>query len=97
MTDARLDHTRSPDHHWKMAVLVGLFVLIFGGAAFGALLITEHQVNIANQRWCATLELLTATPARQPSDPAANPSRVAAYKLYEDFLVLSKSFGCKDS
>lgn len=42
----------------------------------------------------ARLSRATATPMPRPSDPAQNPSRMATYRLYEDFLTVRNEFGC---
>lgn len=58
-----------------------------------------HQVAVnqaaADQRWCSTLELLTAAPVTQPADPAANPSRESSYLLYRNFVTLEVQFHCR--
>ena len=54
----------------------------------------RHQVQVGNQRWCATLQLLTAHPVPKPDDPAANPSRENAYVFYVNLLQLRNEFGC---
>lgn len=57
--------------------------------------VTVQQYIAANdQRWCATMDLLTATPQKPPANPAANPSRAAGYQLYLDFMDLRRQFHC---
>lgn len=58
------------------------------------LFFTVHQVQAQGQRWCATLDLLTARPASRPADPKANPSREQAYLYYTDFRRLRRELGC---
>jgi hypothetical protein len=56
--------------------------------------IVAQAVQKDDKRWCATVDLFTLTPVAYPADPAANPSRVASYKLYMDFVSLKKEFSC---
>jgi hypothetical protein len=90
---------------WWMQAIQGLVTLtLLGGMTY--LLISAAQNNhntqvtvqqyiAANdQRWCKTMDLLTATPVYPPANPAANPSRVAAYQLYVDFMDLRRQFNC---
>lgn len=90
----------------KSAIIVMLAVVVIILALLG-----EYAMITANYRhadqvqrtliaqsktdWCSTLDLLTKTPVPKPVNPAANPSRVEAYLLYEDFLQIKVNFGCK--
>jgi hypothetical protein len=66
--------------------IIGLLLLNF--------LFTAHQVNAGNHTWCQTLDLLTAQPVARPADPAANPSRVQAYRYYVTFYDQRRRLGC---
>jgi hypothetical protein len=63
-------------------------------AAIAAKKVAAEAVATDDHRWCATMALLTGTPIQPPADPAANPSRVQDYKLYENFLTLKREFKC---
>jgi hypothetical protein len=55
----------------------------------------QRALTAADQRWCSTIQLLTAQPVAKPNNPAANPARESQYKFYQDFLTLKKEFHCK--
>jgi hypothetical protein len=79
------------------AVLVGLVVyLLVAQRSYTNQVANQVATSVAaaDHRWCTTVELLTATPIGPPANPAQNPSRVATYKLYLDFIALKKAFGC---
>jgi hypothetical protein len=78
-------------------VLVGAVIyLIIAQARYTNQIITQVAAAQAasDHRWCTTTNLLTISPVAPPVDPAANPSRVAIYNLYLDFLDLRKAFNC---
>lgn len=83
---------QKPDRSlWLASVLfIGGLVLAF---AFTAGFVV-WQINAAQQTWCQTLDLLTAHPVAKPTNPAANPSRVTAYRLYNDFVTQRERIGC---
>jgi hypothetical protein len=70
-----------------------LFAINFLVAA-ACLWFTTFQVSSSDRQWCDTLALLTSQPVPKPADPAANPSRMQAYTLYSDFVMLRRNFGC---
>lgn len=57
-------------------------------------LIALYLVGQSESRWCATLELLTASPVPSPAHPAANPSRAGEYNFYTDLVTLRNQYGC---
>lgn len=80
----------------RLTIIVSVVVVVLGlvlsvGGSYVLSLYVQHQ---SNQQWCAALELLTSQPVSAPADPSANPSRVQAYKLYQDFLAIERRFGC---
>jgi hypothetical protein len=89
---------------WGLVISIALDIaltVVLGFTAFQAhdathnTQVTVDQALTANNaRWCSTMKLLTATPVPYPANAAANPSRVATYQLYEDFVALKKEFGC---
>jgi hypothetical protein len=75
-----------------ISVIVVALGLIFSvGGSYALALWVQRS---SNQQWCAALQLLTSQPVNPPADPSSNPSRVAQYKLYTDFLTIEKRFGC---
>lgn len=76
--------------------IVLLFVLIVGAISVNFLMV-EHAVSRSQQQWCDTLTLLTSHPVPYPPDAAKNPSRLADYELYEDFVKIRVEFGCRNA
>jgi hypothetical protein len=74
------------------AVIVAFGLLISSVAL--AVFLSYRAVSSNNQNWCTVLELLTARKVPYPAHPKANPSRVADYRLYEDFKSLEGTFHC---
>jgi hypothetical protein len=54
----------------------------------------QRYVQLQLQHECQALELLTATPVPQPTDPATNPSRETTYKFYMALVYWEKADGC---
>jgi hypothetical protein len=87
-----------------VVVTLGLFAVVTGLVIYLVIEQANRTSQVASQiaaaqmaddhRWCTTVELLTTPVVGPPADPAANPSRVATYKLYLDFVALKKAFGC---
>jgi hypothetical protein len=75
------------------AVIISV-VLVLGGVGY-TLWHGNHALDANNQQWCYALTDLTRTPVPKPADPAKNPSREFSYRLYTDFTVLEKKFGCQ--
>ena len=73
---------------------VAISVLLVVGATLAAVYQSAQSDASANRQWCSALDLLTATPVAAPTDPKANPSRVFAYDLYQDFRTIEIKFGC---
>lgn len=76
-----------------VAAVIWLVVVTDGDSARNAQQIDANQ-QAADQRWCATMNLLTAKAVTPPPDAASNPSREATYELYADFVRLKNSFHC---
>jgi hypothetical protein len=81
-------------HATRYALTVVLFFILVLAAVIAVILFFKGQIDQNNAQWCDTLRLLTSHPVTKPSNPAANPSRVASYQLYLDFLTLKHRFGC---
>lgn len=81
-------------HATRYALTVVLFLLLVFGAVIAVVLFFKGQIDQNNSQWCDTLRLLTSHPVPKPANPSANPSRVADYQLYQDFLILKHRFGC---
>jgi flagellar basal body-associated protein FliL len=77
-----------------ITAIIVTVVLVLGGVGY-TLWHGNHALSANNQQWCIALTDLTQTPVSAPADPAKNPSRVFAYKLYTDFTILEKKFGCE--
>jgi hypothetical protein len=97
--DSTSEHTSSAQAPTKGAVLLFIGAVVISlmlviGAVMAAVWISQQSDASANKQWCQALELLTATPQTAPSDPKANPSRVFAYDLYQDFRTIEIKFGC---
>lgn len=60
------------------AVFAACFLLSIGGPVG----YTTWYVASYAQHACTALNVLTATPLKPPANPAANPSREQAYRLY---------------
>jgi hypothetical protein len=84
-------------HATRVAWIAMIVILAMLGSIAGGYLLIRYQISHSQQQWCDTIKLLTGTPVPSPSDPAKNPSRVEAYRLYEDFVTLKTRFGCKES
>lgn len=81
-------------HATKVALTV-VFMVIFMIAGLGVeYLMITRVIADSNAQWCDTLSLLISRPVAKPADPRANPSRMATYLLYEDFVHLRDKFGC---
>jgi hypothetical protein len=106
--DRQLARTVRHSRRYVWAVIAVLALMVVGLAVTVIVLVivvngnttrNAQQINASRQvqdrRWCATLNLLTATPVTPPPNPAASPSREASYQLYADFLALRQQFGCK--
>jgi hypothetical protein len=78
----------------KIIISVTVVIIGLGGLLGGSWFLGLYALHQNNQNWCSALEILTATKVDAPADPAANPSRVQAYKLYTDFMTLESRFGC---
>lgn len=78
---------------WGIGAFVVAVMLVFAGTAYSVVWSQQHSHD-ADLRWCQVLVLLTGAREQPPADPAKNPSRVAQYKLYEDFVTLKDEFGC---
>lgn len=76
---------------YKELVYFGIMVLI---AVVGCYLLTVYQVDLSQRHWCDALTTLTQNPIAKPANPAANPSRVESYNLYQEFVDLKGDFGC---
>jgi hypothetical protein len=81
-------------HATRIALLISALVVIVVAAIAGAYLLTAWQINRADQQWCNVINLLISHPVPKPADPAANPSRVQTYELYEDFVTVQHQFRC---
>ena len=79
----------------KVALLVSLIVALFLLSQGLSYWLTIREIQQTSNQWCSTLDLLTQDKVPYPSDPAANPSRVEAYRLYADFMQLKGRFGCE--
>lgn len=90
---------------WMTIALLGALVLALTGAVVWLVIANQNSVirdhrqimsnqRSADQRWCATLRLLTGVPVSPPAKHVSDSSR-EQYQLYEDFLVLREEFGCK--
>jgi hypothetical protein len=78
----------------KVALLITLLVsliLVTEGLNYW---LTIHEIRETTSQWCATLDLLTKNKVPYPANPSANPSRLEAYILFEDFVKLRGEFGC---
>ena len=82
-------------HAMKVALAIStLTLLIICGVAVEYAL-TLQVISRSQSQWCSTLDLLTKDKVPYPADPKANPSRVEAYVLYEDFIHIKDQFGCR--
>lgn len=85
--------------HWTHAMkvalaLVTVILLLIAGLVV-EYAVAAHVAWHTQQQWCDTLNLLTKDKVPEPADPAANPSREQTYQLYEDFVHLRGTFGCR--
>lgn len=55
----------------------------------------RQYVQVYAQHSCTALDLLTAAPVTQPSDPAANPSREENFKIYQALMVWRTEDHCE--
>ena len=78
----------------QVAVSFAIIVVVMVAAVVFSVLYTRHAITINAHEWCSTLDLLTRNKVPYPTDPAKNPSRLAAYQLYQVFLHLRNQFGC---
>jgi hypothetical protein len=72
---------------------VALAALMLALAAAN-LLFTAAQVSASDHKFCQVVSGFTAVPIPDPTDPAANPSRVQSYEWYVRFKSLGQSLGC---
>lgn len=78
----------------RYALAAVLLCVLLLAAVGGSYALSEWTVSRNDRQWCETLDLLTSQPVPKPSDPAANPSRLGQWRLYEDFLHVRDQFGC---
>jgi hypothetical protein len=78
----------------RMALVVVAVLVTLAAAVTVCLILVSHEISSSDHDWCAAIDLLTARPIPYPADPAKNPSRVATYDLYEDFVTLRHQYGC---
>jgi hypothetical protein len=83
-------------HATRIALAAAAMILVIICGLGVDYLLVEHVIQHSQQQWCDTITLLTTTPVPSPSDPANNPSRVAEYRLYKDFVTLKRRFNCKE-
>lgn len=76
---------------YKELIVFGIFIMLAITACF---LFSYWQVDISQHQWCTVLSTLTSHPVPKPVDPSANPSRVEAYSLYEEFVQIKDGFRC---
>lgn len=81
-------------HATRFSLAIAVFLLFLIGAMTINFILVKHQVSMAQVQWCDTLKLLTSHPVMRPVNPAANPSRLEAWQLYQDFVSLRRTFGC---
>jgi hypothetical protein len=79
----------------RLAVTLVVFFLLIVGAISANIWMTHQEISNSQRQWCDTLSLLTSHPVPYPSDAAKNPSRLATYQLYEDFVKVGERFGCR--
>ena len=76
---------------YKELIFFGIFIILAIGACY---LFAVYQVDVSQHHWCSALNTLTSHAVPKTSDPAANPSRVEAYTLYQQFVQIKGDFGC---
>jgi hypothetical protein len=76
----------------KDTIFLCAFVLVLCGAV---LVRAEQLDNSTRHALCPIVRLVIAHPVPRPSNPAANPSRVATYQMYEDFVIVKRQYGCR--
>jgi hypothetical protein len=72
-------------------IVFGIFIVAAIAACF---IFAYWQVDVSQHHWCNALNILTEHPVSAPADPSANPSRVQAYELSQEFIKLKGEFGC---
>jgi hypothetical protein len=82
-------------HAARLALLVALVFLLLIVGITGCFWMVHLQISRSQAQWCDTLSLLTSHPVPYPPDAAKNPSRLADYQLYEDFVKVREEFGCR--
>jgi|HubBroStandDraft_5_1064220.scaffolds.fasta_scaffold328144_2 hypothetical protein len=80
--------------HRSILAATGLVAVCFVVLTALTVSFVYWQVASSQHKWCDTISLLTSIPVPSPSDPSSNPSRVADYRLYQDFVTLKGRLGC---
>lgn len=78
----------------KILIAVTTVVIITILAIAGSYALGLHSLQQSQHQWCTTLDLLTATPVKAPSNPKANPSRENNYRFYFHLKELERDFRC---
>lgn len=78
---------------YALTICIALSLLVTAVAL--SIAMSTWQINRSQREWCDALNVLTSQPVPAPANPAQNPSREAAYRLYEDFVQVKQEFGCR--
>lgn len=62
--------------------------------AAAATLVSFHQIDVNNHKFCQVITPFTSTKVTRPANPKANPSREQAWEWYERYVSLGRSLGC---
>jgi len=84
-------------HRWLRGHADAIFLIVLMVVLAGAVLVRAEQIdNATRQALCPLVRLALQHPVPYPSDPKANPSRLAAWQSYQDFVIIDRRYGCGD-
>lgn len=78
----------------KVAIAAGIALLCLVAAIGLAVGISTYALDQSEQALCPIVRLVLAHPVPYPKDPKANPSRLAAWQSYEDFVTIKRKYHC---
>lgn len=78
----------------RVAIAAAVALLCLVGAVAVAVGISAYALHQSEQALCPIVRLVLEHPVPYPKDPRANPSRLAAWQSYEDFLIVDRKYHC---
>ena len=78
----------------RVFIAAAILVACIVGSNIGSYALGLHALHQSQQALCPIVRLALQHPVPYPKDPAANPSRVAAWQSYQDFVIVDRQYRC---